>query len=348
MLTLHIDRTRFDANIKAVLADVPGLVPVAKGNGYGLGIERCADEVVRMGLDTVAVATYAEAVTVLRRQPGLDRVLVMNPHLPGAPAGELEPGLAGRVVHTVTTPAAAADLAGRRCVVEFRTPLRRHGIRVDDLAALEPALAGVRYEGIAVHLPMRRTKGYEPVAETAAVVEALAARQLAPGYLYVSHMTGKELADLTQRFPDTKVRARVGTRLWLGDRGALTAKATVLDVIEIERGERYGYRQLKSLRGGHLVVVSGGTAHGVGLAAPKPVAGPISRARVLAEGVLAAANRTLSPYVVGGKRRWFAETPHMQISLLELPPGSTVPTVGDQVTLTTRMTTTSFDAVVEG
>lgn len=347
MLTLHIDRARFDANIKAVLADVPGLVPVAKGNGYGLGIERCADEVVRMGLDGMAVGTYAEAVTVLRRQPGLNRVLVMTPHLPGSPVRELEPSLGARVVHTITTPAAAADLPNRRCVVEFQTPLRRHGVTLDDLPGLNQALSDVLCEGFALHLPMRRPRDFDPIAQITSLVELLDSQSLPTAYMYVSHMSGKELTTLAKRFPRTRFRARVGTRLWLGDRAALTATAVVLDVIPIQRGDRYGYRQLKARRGGHLLVVSGGTAHGVGLSAPKPVAGPVSRARVLAEAGLAAANRTLSPFVVGGKRRWFAETPHMQVSLLELPSGTEPPKIGSEVTLTPRMTTTHFDAVVE-
>jgi hypothetical protein len=346
MLTLHIDRPRFDANLKAVLADVPGLVPVVKGNGYGLGVERLAGEVVSMGLDTVAVGTFAEACTVLRRH-AFDRVLVMTPHLAGESLAALEPALAARVVHTVTTAAAAADLAGRRCVVELQTPLRRHGVTLPELTALMPALGGVQCEGFAVHLPMSRPRGYDPVAELTATVEQLDAQGLPTTYVYVSHLSGKELAALATRFPRTKFRARVGTRLWLGDRAALVAKATVLDVIAVARGDRYGYRQHKALRAAHLVVVSGGTAHGVGLSAPKPVSGVLGRARVVAEGVLAAGNRTLSPFVWGGRRRWFAETPHMQVSLLEIPDGVAPPKIGDELTLTTRMTTTYFDAIVE-
>lgn len=347
MLTLHIDRARFDANIKSVLADIPGLVPVAKGNGYGLGVERCADEVARMGVDAMAVGTYAEAVRALRRQPELNRVLVMVPHLPGSPVRELEPALGARVVHTITSAEAAADLPNRRVVVEFQTPLRRHGVTLEDLPGLKEALGGVLCEGFALHLPMRRPKGYDPVQQITSLVELLDSQGLPTTYLYVSHMSGKELTVLAKRFPRTHFRARVGTRLWLGDRAALTAKSVVLDVVEVARGDRYGYRQLKATRSGYLLVVAGGTAHGVGLAAPKPVSGPLSRAKVLAEGALAAANRTLSPFEVDGRRRWFAETPHMQVSLLFLPSGAKAPKIGDEVTLTCRMTTTHFDAVVE-
>jgi hypothetical protein len=220
-------------------------------------------------------------------------------------------------------------------------------VTVEDLPGLGEALAGVLCEGFALHLPMHRPKGYDPVQQITSLVELLDSQGLPTSYMYVSHMSGKELTTLGKRFPRTRFRARVGTQLWLGDRGALTARSVVLDVVEVARGDRYGYRQLKATRPGHLLVVAGGTAHGVGLAAPKPVAGPLSRAKVLAEGALAAANRTLSPFEVAGRRRWFAETPHMQVSLIFLPAGTAPPKIGDEVTLTTRMTTTSFDAVVE-
>src|ERR1700712_739183 len=132
MLTLHIDRARFDANVKTVQSDIPGLVPVAKGNGYGLGLERCGREGAAMGADSIAVGTFAEARAVLRVHE-FTRVLVMTPHLPGDDIGDLPLGTSGLVVHTITSAAAAADLENRRVVVEYRPPLNRHGIPADDL-----------------------------------------------------------------------------------------------------------------------------------------------------------------------------------------------------------------------
>ena len=41
-LTLTIDRSRWQAHQRAILEDVPGLVPVAKGNGYGFGLRLLA------------------------------------------------------------------------------------------------------------------------------------------------------------------------------------------------------------------------------------------------------------------------------------------------------------------
>jgi len=58
-------------------------------------------------------------------------------------------------------------------------------------------------------------------------------------------------------------------------------------------------------------------------------------------------NRSLSPFRWAGKQRWFAEPPHMQVSLLWLPSSVTPPAVGDELPVEVRMTTTHFDAVVD-
>jgi hypothetical protein len=347
VLRLEIDRARWDAHLAAVNNDIPGLVPVAKGNGYGLGLDRCVDEAHKLGADTLAVGTFAEARRLPDRAEAFSKVVVLTPHLPGDPTEGLPIALFGRVVHTVASAAAAADLTGKRVVVECRTSLRRHGVTVDELGGLAAALSDVHVEGFALHLPMNRPRGVHPVAEVATWVERLNAAGLPTGTVYVSHLSGPEVAGLGRQFPATTFRARVGTKLWLGDRGALAPKARVLDVEKLARGDRYGYRQRKAPRDGHLLVVAGGTAHGVGLAAPKPVAGALTRAKVAAEGALATVNRTLSPFTWAGKQRWFAEPPHMQVSLLWLPAGVEPPAVGDYLSVETRMTTTTFDEVVE-
>ena len=347
MLRLEIDRARWDAHLAKVSAEVPGLVPVAKGNGYGLGLDRCVDEALKLNADTLAVGTFAEARRLPERAETFSKVVVLTPHLPGDPTQGLPIALFGRVVHTVATAEAAADLAGKRVIVECRTSLRRHGIGPEELTDLGGVLSDVHFEGFALHLPMRRPRGSQAVAEVATWVEQLKAAGLPTRTLYVSHLSGPELAGLGKQFPATIFRARVGTNLWLGDRGALAAKARVLDVEKLARGDRYGYRQRKAPRDGHLLVVAGGTAHGIGLAAPKAVAGPVARAKVAAEGGLATLNRTLSPFRWAGKQRWFAEPPHMQVSLLWLPSGVEPPAVGEYLDVETRMTTTTFDEIVE-
>jgi len=163
---------------------------------------------------------------------------------------------------------------------------------------------------------------------------------------YVSHLAGGELAELRRRHPEVEFRPRVGTALWLGERAALAPKATVLDVHPVRRGDRVGYRQRRILRPGWLLVVSGGTAHGIGLEAPTGGATLKDRAARIAKGGLDAAGFVRSPFTVDGKLRLFAEPPHMQASMLFLSHGARVPSVGDEVDVRVRYTTTSFDETV--
>ena len=99
--------------------------------------------------------------------------------------------------------------------------------------------------------------------------------------------------------------------------------ATVLDVHEVERGDVFGYRGRTAPKAGHILVVSGGTAHGIGLEAPIGDHSIRARAATLARGGLDAVGFVRSPFSVDGKQRLFAEPPHMQASMLFLPHGAT-------------------------
>ena len=121
----------------------------------------------------------------------------------------------------------------------------------------------------------------------------------------------------------------------------------MLDVHRLRRGDRYGYRQRRAARAGWLLVVAGGTAHGVALSAPdrrRPPRGSAPSPR--APGALEAAGRSLSPFHVAGKQRWFAEPPHMQCSMLLLPVDVAPPAIGDRLAVDVRMTTARFDEVL--
>ncbi len=162
----------------------------------------------------------------------------------------------------------------------------------------------------------------------------------------MSHLTAAELDRLRAEYPDHTFRPRVGTDLWLGDRDALRVTATVLDVHPVERGVVFGYRGRSLPRAGHVLVVSGGTAHGIGLEAPLGDASLRGRAATIARGGLDAAGLVRSPYSIDGKQRLFAEPPHMQASMLFLPGGSRVPAVGDEVEVRVRYTATVFDRIL--
>ena len=344
-LTLHVDGERWRAHLRRVAETHPGLVPVAKGNGYGLGLPRLARKSDRLGVDTIAVGTYAEVGEVLSRFGG--DVLVMTPWRRELPVGEL--GYDSRVVHTLSRVADMQSLAARasasgtrpRVVVEGLTSMARHGLTRHELSAAARALGPLRLTGFALHLPM--TGGNLTEAEQWAA--ALQASQLETTRLFVSHLSDAELTELAQRRPGLSLRPRIGTSLWLGDRGALRVAATVLDRHQVQRGERIGYRQRPMPRAGTLVVVAGGTAHGIGLEAPAAMTSLRQRAVSLARGGLEAAGLSLSPFRIGGKQRWFAEPPHMQASMLFVPGSGSVPDIGAEVDVDVRFTTTYVDEV---
>jgi hypothetical protein len=195
---------------------------------------------------------------------------------------------------------------------------------------------------VALHLPLGSGSH---LAEVERLLLDVVAAGLPSSTVWVSHLSLAELARLRTAYADVAVRPRIGTELWLGDRQALHVTSTVLDVHALQRGQSFGYRGRSAPRDGHLVVVSGGTSHGIGLEAPQGQLNLRSRAASVARGGMDAVGLVRSPYFIDGKQRLFAEPPHMQASMLFLPQGAQVPTVGDLIDVRVRYTATAFDRV---
>ncbi len=352
-LILRVDGDRWRTHLKDVHERHPGLVPVAKGNGYGFGLGRLARKAQWLGVDTMAVGTYEEIPEVEQRYDG--SLLVLTPWRPGSPAPDNP-----RVIHTVGRIEDLKALAEHgsstgerpRVALERMTSMLRHGFTAAGLREAVRLVAhdgGVKVEGVALHLPLApRSRGTSHMNE----VERLMNDVVAAGIdkqgsrtIWVSHLTEVELELLAQKYPDFTFRPRVGTALWLGDRGALSVRATVLDAHAVERGDTYGYRGRSAPRHGTILVVSGGTSHGIGLEAPTGDATIRAKAASIARGGLDAAGLVRSPYTVAGKQRLFAEPPHMQASMLFIPNGTPVPAVGDEIECRVRFTATDFDQV---
>jgi len=332
---LHVDGERWRASHDRFVADHPGVVPVVKGNGYGFGRDLLCAEASRLGMPMIAVGTYVELPSALAAF-GQD-VLVMEPFRAAVHAGL--PDLAGtRVVHTVTTrpdlEALRAEAPGARVVVEALTSMNRFGAPEAQVAALA---ADSDAEAVTLHLPL----GTGHVEEISRFVSA------APGVRrwLVSHVSSRELAALAARHTGVELLPRIGTDLWYADPASYEVRAHVLDVRAVAKGTRVGYRQ-RPIASGHLVVVSGGTSHGVAMESPSSAATARTRAIAVAEGVLEAAHRVRSPFTVSGTMPRFAEPPHMQCSLLSLPDGVAPPRIGDEVPVRMRLTTTTPDAVI--
>jgi alanine racemase len=352
-LTLTVDGERWRRHLRSVAEATPGLVPVAKGNGYGFGLGRLARKAQwlmdqGLGADTLAVGTYDEVPEVASRYSG--RLLVLTPWRPFGAATELDPDLADRVVHTVSRPEDLSDLLARqpdaRLLLERTTSMLRHGMTARELWSVPRLLADhpkARVEGVAMHLPLAHGAH---LTEVQRLMNDVVATETALDTVWVSHLSPDELTALRASYPDFTFRPRIGTDLWLGDRDALRVSATVLDVHAVERGDAFGYRHRTAPKAGHVLVVSGGTAHGIGLEAPTGDASLRSRAATLARGGLDAAGFVRSPFSIDAKLRLFAEPPHMQASMLFLPHGARVPAVGDEVDVRVRFTATAFDRVV--
>lgn len=341
-LTLHVDAARFRANQRRTLAAQPDVVPVTKGNGYGLGNARLASEAAALGVDTLAVGTYDELAQVADTFPG--SLLVLTPWRSFAPQVASD-----RVIHTVSRVADLEELLAAqptaRLILERMTSMLRHGLSARDLRTAAQVLSAhpqAQLEGVAFHLPMG---GASPLSEVQRLMTDVVASGLPPTTVWVSHLSNSELGELGRSWPDYTIRPRIGTDLWLGDRGALQVRATVLDVHPVQRGDMFGYRGRSAPRDGTILVAGGGTAHGIGLEAPTGAHTLKARAGAIARGGLDAAGFVRSPYSIGGKQRLFAEPPHMQASMLFLPHGAPVPGVGDEIDVRVRFTATLFDRV---
>jgi hypothetical protein len=353
-LTLTVDGPRWRAHLESVADANPGIVPVAKGNGYGFTLGRLARRAQWLrdrghDVTTLAVGTYDEIGEVATRWSG--DILVLTPWRPFI--DPLEPALAKRVIHTVSRLADLEQLLTlaptSRVVLERMTSMQRHGMSGRDLWEAGEVLRrhpDGRLEGVALHLPLAQGNHLGEVGRLLNDYVAAEVPTRGADSVWVSHLTGGELTTLREQYGDFTVRPRIGTQLWLGDRGALAVTATVLDVHPVERGDSFGYRGRTAPKSGHLLVVSGGTAHGIGLEAPTGESSIKARAATLARGGLDAVGFVRSPYSIDGKQRLFAEPPHMQASLLFLPHGARVPAVGDRIDVRVRYTATSFDRIV--
>ncbi|AZZ40481.1 alanine racemase [Acidipropionibacterium jensenii] len=343
-LVLHVDAGPWRAHQDLVVSGHQGIVPVAKGNGYGFGLGRLAAEATRMGLDLMAVGT-AEEVPALRAavagQPGFQGdVVVLTPWRPDDP-------VADQVLHdpqVITTLSRVADVAavarahpGARVILEVLTSMSRYGMRPDEFAEAVAAAGPLEIVGWTIHLPMIG----EHLGEATDLATAALAAHRAP--LWVSHLSAGDL-DRFRRTFDVPVRPRIGTELWLGAHGAMRYLASVQDVHEVTAGQQVGYWQRRAgRRHHHLAVVSGGTANGVAMQAPTAAATLRQVVQTLANGAMEAGRLALSPYSAGGHKLLFAEPPHMQASLLWVP--SSVH-VGDELEVTMRATTATPDQVI--
>jgi alanine racemase len=307
-LRLLVRRPAWRSHIARFAGDVEGLVPVVKGNGYGFGRDVLAPIAAELA-DEVCVGTVHE----LGGLPSGVRPIVLTPTL--TPPGGTEPLL------TVGSPAHVDVLSGwaGEVVVKLQSSMRRFGVPAD---GLQPLVAACRANGLAVagyalHLPLAGTD-HDRVAEVQQWIEHLPHGAT----LWLSHLAPTSFAALQRDHPGHRLRLRVGTALWHGDKSMLQLQADVLQVAAVPAGHRVGYRQVTVPSDGHIVVVGAGSAHGV---TPLP------------DGS--------SPFHVARRRVPLLEPPHMHSSMV-LVTESPVPSIGHWVDVQRPLISINADELV--
>ena len=330
------------------------VIAVVKANGYGLGQALLASEAARLGLRAIAVGTVFEVASVVEHFDG--DVIVLEPiddrdgdaALQWAALQQSEH--ASRLIATVAT-SRALDLvidtfSHPRVLLEGVSSMRRFGFDGPRLKevwtyARQAVTEGrLRLHGLSVHLPLNPNNA--DFDELLQLADEVPDDEL---HMVLSHVDVSQLELLRRHNPRLRFSLRIGTSLWLGDRRFLHAESTVLAVHRVERGATFGYHHRRTRGKGHVIVVSGGTTHGVGLQAP-PVARTLRERLIsIAVGVLGAAGRTKSPFIHDGVDVWFAEPPHQLVSMLWVPAHTEPPIVGSRLPANVRFTITHADAV---
>jgi alanine racemase len=374
--SLKVDAEKFRSHLVSVMNGYASagaeLVPVIKGNGYGFGRDRLATEASRLGCNRIAIGTVWELGQSLEIFSG--EILVLEPFNidDESAVAQWRKHLAqdaDRIIVTVsdTDLAAVSSVGAKNIYLEGKTSLSRFGMlhfvmqsltNVNDLKVL----------GLSLHLPIVQsdskvdatteisaafngaslTKSMTEVWNWIVLYEELSTKLSLPKYISLSHVTEKQVQALKSMVRsynfDLEIEVRLGTQLWLGEPKALQASGTILEIHEITHRQDVGYQQTDSGNNKRLIIVSGGTAHGVAMAAPSNARSLRKRSIAIAEGVSQAIGKVRSPFSYHGKNLDFVEPPHMQVSMLWTNDMSV--SVGDNLDCNVRNTTTSFDLVI--
>jgi hypothetical protein len=347
------------------------LVPVIKGNGYGFGRGVLASEAARLGCNRIAIGTVWELGQTLADFTG--EVLVLEPFNSNDESAvaqwrsHLEHN-AGRIIVTVSNQdLASVRAAGAKNIyLEGKTSLSRFGILPFDMQSLTN-FNDLKVLGLSLHLPIvQPNTKVDPTTEISSafngaglsqsmtetwnwivLYEEFSTKFSLPKHISLSHVSDNQVQALKNMMQgynfNLDIEVRAGTKLWLGEPSALQACGTVLQIHEMTHRQTVGYQQTDSGNNKRLIVVSGGTAHGVAMAAPSNASSLRKRGVAIAEGLSQAIGKVRSPFTYNGKNLDFVEPPHMQVSMLWSNDMSIA--VGDSLNCTVRNTTTNFDCV---
>jgi alanine racemase len=373
---LKVDAEKFRGHLVSIMNShaTAGseLVPVIKGNGYGFGRRLLADEASRLGCNRIAVGTVWELGQALADFSG--QILVLEPFNSNDISAvaqwrtHLEHN-SDRIIVTVSNVdlAAVRSEGAKNVYLEGKTSLSRFGILHHDMQSITN-FSDLNVLGISLHLPIVQSASKvdatteissafngatlsQTMTETwnwIVLYQELSTKYSLPKHLSLSHITEDQVKSLKKMMQsynfDLSIEVRVGTKLWLGAPSSLQAAGTVLQIHEITHKQTVGYQQTETGNNKRLIIVSGGTAHGVAMAAPINASSLRKKGVAIAEGFSQAIGKVRSPFSYKGKNLDFVEPPHMQVSMLWSNDMSIA--VGDELNCNVRNTTSNFDRIL--
>jgi alanine racemase len=374
--SLKVDATKFRGHLVSVMNGYASaganLVPVVKGNGYGFGRGALANETSRLGCNRIAIGTVWELGQSLADFPG--DILVLEPFNSVDESAVVQwrqhlEHNADRVIVTVSSiDLASVRAAGAKNIyLEGKTSLSRFGMLHFDMQSLVN-FNDLKVLGLSLHLPIAQSatkvdatteissafngatlsKSMTEAWNWIVLYEELSTKFSLPKHISVSHVSEAQVHSFKKMMQsynfDQDIEVRIGTKLWLGEPSALQATGTILQIHEVLHRQTVGYQQIDSGNNQRLIVVSGGTAHGVAMAAPSNASSLRKKGVAIAEGISQAIGKVRSPFSYHGKNLDFVEPPHMQVSML-WSNDATI-SVGDNLACNVRNTTTNFDSVI--
>ena len=229
-LTLYVNNNYWTNSLKNVLnAYENSLIPVIKGNGYGIGKSNLAKKSEELGLTEIAIGTIFEAQEIINSY--FNQIIVMDPikDLDKNAFDELKKINDKRLVLTLSDIKDATNLENTPVIVEVLTSMKRFGLTANDLKTL----SNYQIIGLSLHLPIENStngkitevknwlKIYEEVLPQAKKV------------VYLSHLSKEEFSKIKKEFPNFVFKLRLGTKFWLNDLSNFQIKSTVLAVHDV-------------------------------------------------------------------------------------------------------------------
>jgi alanine racemase len=308
-LTVH--ENQWQSHVQNTASQMPDLVPVVKGNGYGFRRWNLMPVAGQLAQE-IAVGTVYEA----RDMPSHTRAIVLTPTLTAPPSSM--PSNTVLTIGSIHHVVALERLQWTGDVmVKLRSSMNRYGVSVPELPQVLDACRALRLNvcGYAIHPPLQ-----SDMKSRMKEITAWMTHLSADTPVYLSHLDPDAYATLRKMHSNRTLKIRMGTELWHGDKSMMHLSADIVDHHSVESGDTAGYRQVSITSPGEVVMVGAGTAHGVAL---------------LANG--------RSPFHFQRQRLNLLESPHMHTTMLLVARGRPIPAIGEWIDLQQPLTRIQVD-----